>query len=96
MISIIALPMGLWFIPDDAESGGCLSAWEDMALLGRSRPLELQHLDPRKRSEDSIPMTNASGIDTSGPWFDGVALLKQKDITHVNVEEAKSKSELTS
>jgi hypothetical protein len=84
----------VWFIPEDAESGGCLSAWEGTAFLGRSKPLELRRSDFKKRSEGSIPMTNASGIDTLGPWFDGVALLKEKEVSHVNVEEAKSKSAL--
>lgn len=36
-------------------------------------------------------MTNASGIDASGPWFDGVALLKDKEPSPVNVKQAKSK-----
>ena len=40
----------------------------------------------------SIPMSNASGIDAQGPWFDGVEVLKEKEISAVNVKEAKAKS----
>lgn len=36
-------------------------------------------------------MTNASGIDAHGPWFDGVALLEQKEPSAVDVAAAKSK-----
>lgn len=47
-----------------------------------------------KRSTDApqpIPMTNASGIDAWGPWFDGVELLKSNNVSAVYAEEAKSK-----
>lgn len=37
-------------------------------------------------------MTNASGIDAEGPWFDGVELLKNKEIGAVSVKEAKARS----
>jgi hypothetical protein len=40
----------------------------------------------------SIPMTNVSGIDAQGPWFDGVEVLKEKEIGSVSVAEAKAKS----
>lgn len=36
-------------------------------------------------------MTNASGIDPLGPWFDGVELLSQKEPSVVDVDAAKSK-----
>lgn len=39
----------------------------------------------------AIPMSNASGIDPWGPWFDGVALLESKNHSYVDVEETKSK-----
>ncbi|KAL8820705.1 MAG: hypothetical protein Q9223_001128 [Gallowayella weberi] len=37
-------------------------------------------------------MTGASGIDAEGPWFDGVEVLKQKEISVVNATQAKAKS----
>lgn len=40
---------------------------------------------------DAIPMTNASGIDAWGPWFDGVELLQSKGLGAVDVSAAKSK-----
>ena len=45
-----------------------------------------------KSKRQSIPMTNASGIDAQGPWFDGVEVLKNTEPGAVNVEEAKAKS----
>lgn len=36
-------------------------------------------------------MTNATGIDAWGPWFDGVELLRNKEIGAVDVAKAKSK-----
>ena len=39
-------------------------------------------------------MTNASGIDAQGPWFDGVEMLKEQEISAVNVKDAKLKSKL--
>lgn len=36
-------------------------------------------------------MTNSTGIDTLGPWFDGVALLEGKNLSAIDIAEAKSK-----
>lgn len=36
-------------------------------------------------------MTNATGIDAWGPWFDGVELLKDKEISAFDANDAKSK-----
>lgn len=36
-------------------------------------------------------MNNETGIDTWGPWFDGVELLQSKNLSAVDVESAKSK-----
>jgi hypothetical protein len=88
----------LWKVPEDAPSGYCLSAWEGQTLIGRSDPVSIRPSPKttrrrlRKRQEDfSIAMDNSSGIDAEGPWFDGVALLKDKEISAVNVKEAKSR-----
>lgn len=96
----------VWVLPDDISTGGCLSAWSarDGSLIGRGGPLEVDKSSrqwAKKRDLDqgmrlskraSIPMSNASGIDAEGPWFDGVELLKEKEISAVNVKEAKAKS----
>ncbi|KAL8634366.1 MAG: hypothetical protein Q9228_008040, partial [Teloschistes exilis] len=93
----------IWLLPEDVSSGGCLSAWSDSGLVGRSRALQInknsrqwikkRHLDrgTRLSKRSSIPMNNASGIDAEGPWFDGVEVLKDKEITAVNAAQAKAK-----
>lgn len=97
----------VWLIPEDAFSGGCISAWaEDGSLLGRSEAQQIASRRSRKRGvEDThkraalrkrdspyaVAMTNASGIDAWGPWFDGVELLQSKNLSAVDVSAAKSK-----
>ena len=98
----------IWVLPDDVSANGCLSAWSPASeLVGRSSPLDINKLSRqwvKKRDLDhaklkkrqSIPMTNASGIDAEGPWFDGVELLKNKEISALNATEAKAKSKIPS
>lgn len=94
----------VWILPDDIEVQGCLSAWSsDARLVGRSAPLQVnkdskhwmrkRHLDrgTKLSKRASIPMTNASGIEPNGPWFDGVEALKESEISTVDVAQAKSK-----
>lgn len=95
----------VWILPEDIPTKGCLSAWSArQELVGRSEPLEVnkdsrpwmkkRELDQGTRlsKRASIPMTNASGIDAQGPWFDGVEVLKEKEILSISVNEAKAKS----
>lgn len=95
----------VWVLPEDIDSSGCLSAWSLRdELIGRSERLTINKYSKqwlKKRQLDqgtrlsrraSIPMTNASGIDAEGPWFDGVEVLKENEISAVNVKEAKAKS----
>lgn len=95
----------VWILPENIPTKGCLSAWsERQELVGRSEPLEVNKYSRpwmKKRELDqgmklskraSIPMTNASGIDAQGPWFDGVEVLKEQEITSISVKEAKAKS----
>lgn len=83
----------VWLMPKDAESGGCLSAWDSNGkLVGRSDPQRFQTVkkrDLRKRS--GVAMTQEKGIDTWGPWFDGVKLLEEKEMSAVDAEAAKAK-----
>ncbi|KAL8952973.1 MAG: hypothetical protein Q9222_001149 [Ikaeria aurantiellina] len=94
----------IWLLPEDVSSHGCLSAWSSQSeLLGRSQPVEInkntrqwikkRHLDrgTKLSKRASIPMTNASGIDAEGPWFDGVEALKDKEIATVDATAAKAK-----
>ena len=95
----------VWVLPEDIDSSGCLSAWSlGDELIGRTERLTINKYSKqwlKKRQLDqgtrlgrraSIPMTSASGIDAEGPWFDGVEVLKEKEISAVNVKEAKAKS----
>jgi hypothetical protein len=87
----------VWVVPDDVFSGGCVSAWEQKHIVGQSAPLSLAsiiHAGLSKR--DMIPMTNDSGIDAEGPWFNGVTLLKNKEIGAVDAKKAKSKCQYNS
>ncbi|KAL2121798.1 hypothetical protein VTJ04DRAFT_2253 [Mycothermus thermophilus] len=84
----------VWVLPEIAETGGCLSAWSSSGtLLGRSVPQELEnrHLRRAQKRAASISMDGTTGIDTLGPWFDGVAVLKDKQPGAVDVEAAKNK-----
>ncbi|RYP77407.1 hypothetical protein DL771_001202 [Monosporascus sp. 5C6A] len=87
----------VWIIPEDvqsAQSEGCISAWDiEGNLVGRSQS---QRLKLRKRRMEegglhSIPMNNKTGIDILGPWFDGVKLLEGKNLSAIDVAEAKAK-----
>lgn len=91
----------VWRVPKNSPRNGCLTAWdsETGVLVARSTALNLN--PKRKRSSrvlldkrDGMPikMDNASGIDSRGPWFDGVAYLEGRNVSQVDVEEAKSKS----
>lgn len=89
----------VWVIPKDANSEDCLSVWDKYGrLLGRSVPqifedvLHPQGNIVKRRSNgtnERIVMTNETGFNIWGPWFDGVALLESKNGKHVDVEAAK-------
>ncbi|KAK0727624.1 flavin-containing amine oxidoreductase-domain containing protein [Lasiosphaeria miniovina] len=98
----------VWVIPEDAYSGGCISAWGSSTglLLGRSREqhVDLQTMDRRRHSrrrsrlpkrDDSphnIYMDNSTGVDVWGPWFEGVELLKNSETVSVDAAAAKRKN----
>ena len=94
----------LWTLPEDIFSDGRLFAHSaQREIIGHSEPLTVnkssrQWIRKRQRGglgkRSGIPMTNASGIDAQGPWFDGVEMLKEQEISAVNVKDAKSKSKL--
>lgn len=90
----------VWRVPDDSPGGGCLAAWDSGtgALVARSAALNIGVKRKRsfrpalgRRGAPAVKMDNSSGIDTAGPWFDGVAYLQGRNVSQVDVEEAKSK-----
>lgn len=59
----------VWLIPEDAFSGGCLSAWsEDGSLLGRSEPQQLASQRSRKRGVEEIQKRSALKKRDSGEF----------------------------
>ena len=81
----------VWVLPEEIESEGCISAWGSTGVLyGRSERQRLAERQIRRRG--SIQMDNENGIDSWGPWFDGVNLLKNKEPGLIDVAAAKSKS----
>jgi hypothetical protein len=84
----------VWLVDEDNVTGGCISAStaDSQELLGRSLPIDLSRVVHTRKDDVSIPMTNASGINAEGPWFDGVNLLANKEIGLLNVKAAKGKS----
>ncbi|KAK3987379.1 putative L-amino-acid oxidase precursor [Cladorrhinum sp. PSN332] len=84
----------VWVLPENAETGGCLSAWNSAGqLVGRSEPqvLENRHTKRALKRAESIEMNNSTGIDVLGPWFEGVNILQNKQPGPVDVEAAKNK-----
>lgn len=83
----------VWVVPDSVSPGGCIAAWDmEGARIGQSEPLSLDSiLQDSFTKRDRIPMTNESGIDAEGPWFNGVTLLKSKDFGAVDAKKIKEK-----
>lgn len=80
-----ALPDRLvWIVPQDVEEGGCLHAYSDKRLLGRSEPISLTASRRKRESLDEIG-------DSNGAWFDGVKYLESKNQSETVTEEAKKK-----
>ncbi|KAI6090007.1 flavin-containing amine oxidoreductase [Hypoxylon rubiginosum] len=82
----------VWILPDGVRFDGCISAWDEWgSLVGRSEPQRVGKRGLKRRGAYTIEMTNATGIDAWGPWFDGVELLKDKEISAFDANDAKSK-----
>jgi monoamine oxidase len=75
----------VWVVPMDAIHHGCLHAYSDDELIGRSAPISIA--EPLHKRE-----VISEVADVSGPWFDGIAAMASKENTEVFVSEAKSKS----
>ncbi|KAF4930708.1 L-amino-acid oxidase [Colletotrichum viniferum] len=72
-------------VPEDVTSG-CLHAFVDNQLVGRSTEHVIKSRKMRKRA------TFADSTDPMGPWFDGVKYLKQKQPDEVFVASVKNKT----
>lgn len=74
----------VWTVPAEVE-GGCLHAWLDGELVGRSKKYQVKSRRMKKRA------TFADVSDPMGPWFDGVEYLKQKNSNETFVAATKDK-----
>lgn len=75
----------VWLVPESMSSGGCLHAFSNDELLGKSQPVTVGRRNNRRHLAASEVM------DAMGPWFDGVTYLKEKEPESVFVSQAKSK-----
>ncbi|OLN81297.1 L-amino-acid oxidase 1 [Colletotrichum chlorophyti] len=75
----------VWVVPKDVSSG-CLHAFVDDKLVGRSAEHVVKARKTRKRA------TFAEATDPMGPWFDGVEYLKQKQPAEIFVASVKNKT----
>lgn len=89
-------------IPQDASSGGCISAWSTSTgdLVGRSSKQQFNFVSPAQPSSNSlieqrgappqrIEMSNSTGVDVWGAWFEGIELLKNAHVGAVDAAAAK-------
>ncbi|KAF2014203.1 L-amino-acid oxidase [Aaosphaeria arxii CBS 175.79] len=77
----------VWLTPAEM-SGGCLHAFLDGELIGRSEKLNVSKRLTRRHEKKSF--VDVAGTDSL--WFDGVAYLQQKQPDEAFVASAKSKS----
>ena len=71
-------------------------------MVGRSEGLKVLAEEERRRGKglgrrdgdgDGGDGNGMDGVDTSGPWFDGVVLMKGRNLTEVDVKRVKRKRE---
>jgi len=77
----------VWLTPAEM-SGGCLHAFLDGELIGKSDELVVTKRYARRQERKSF--VDVAGTDSN--WFDGVAYLQQKQPDDVFVASAKNKS----
>lgn len=77
----------VWLTPAEM-SGGCLHAFLDGELIGKSEELVVTKRYTRRQEKKSF--VDVAGTDSN--WFDGVAYLQQKQPDEVFVASAKNKS----
>ncbi|KAK0382911.1 hypothetical protein NLU13_8827 [Sarocladium strictum] len=74
----------VWLVPKDVRDNGCLHAFSNGALLGRSEPISLS--EPLRKRESLSEIGDSNGL-----WFDGVKYLEASNLTSVKSSEAKEK-----
>ncbi|KAH6625876.1 L-amino acid oxidase-like protein LaoA [Boeremia exigua] len=74
----------VWRAPANVERG-CLHAFVDDVLVGRSKEHQVKRRQMKKRA------TFAEVSDPMGPWFDGVEYLKEKNANETFVAATKEK-----
>ncbi|KAJ4205054.1 hypothetical protein NW767_003849 [Fusarium falciforme] len=75
----------VWIVPENVIQRGCLHAYSDNLLLGRSEPISFSKPLRKRQSLHEIG-------DSNGLWFNGVKYLQARNKTSsVSVKEAKSK-----
>ena len=74
----------VWISPSDISSG-CLHAFSNDKMVGRSEEFSVKRRKMKKRG------TFAEVGDPMGPWFDGVEYLKQKQPNETFVAATKEK-----
>lgn len=77
----------VWLTPAEM-SGGCLHAFLDGKLIGKSEELSVTKRHARRNEKKSF--VDVAGDDSN--WFDGIAYLQQKQPDEVFVASAKNKS----
>ncbi|KAF2638428.1 L-amino acid oxidase-like protein LaoA [Massarina eburnea CBS 473.64] len=75
----------VWLVPENIGKG-CLHAFVESELVGRSEEYEVRRRKLRKRTSKF-----ADVADPLGPWFDGVEYLKQKNPNETFVAQTKEK-----
>ena len=76
----------VWLTPAEM-SGGCLHAFLDGELIGKSEELVVTKRHVRRNEKKSF--VDVAGVDSN--WFDGIAYLQQKQPDDVFVASAKNK-----
>jgi hypothetical protein len=76
----------VWLVPENMVDGGCLFAYLDEGIVGRSGRINVV----KRRTRRGVTLGDIA--DAEGPWFDGVEYLKQKDPDAVFVAQAKTKT----
>ena len=76
----------VWLVPENAQDGGCLFAYSDSDLVGRSESVSVS----KRRTRRGITLADVA--DAEGPWFDGVEYLQAKEPNSTFVSQAKEKT----
>ncbi|KAI9152236.1 L-amino-acid oxidase [Paramyrothecium foliicola] len=74
----------VWVVPRDVTEDGCLHAYSDSSLLGRSERISMSASPEKREALHEIG-------DSNGAWFDGVRYLESLNKSVTETEAAKSK-----